>query len=245
LNWLNGLLELAVEAHGGLSRWRELTSITARLSLGGLVLTTTGWEGVFQDVAITIDTRAERAYLAPFTGPDRRGIFTPERVAIETDRGELLHERFDPRLGFNAHTIGVAWGALQVAYFIGCSLWTALTVPFLLTQPGFQTEELEPWAEEGETWRRLRAVFPAGIDTHKPDQVFYFGSDGLLRRHDYDMEFARNIATADYTDEHQVFGGISFPTLRRAVGREPDGTTVPDPAFITVDIEHVSVESVV
>lgn len=57
---LNGLLELAVEAHGGLSRWRELTSITAKLSLGGLVLTTTGWERVLEDVAITIDTRLER-----------------------------------------------------------------------------------------------------------------------------------------------------------------------------------------
>jgi hypothetical protein len=33
--------------------------------------------------------------------------------------------------------------------------------------------------------------------------------------------------------------------LRRDVGREPDGTTVPDTAFVTIDIEHVSVESVV
>lgn len=167
-----------------------------------------------------------------------------DRVAIETDRGELLDERFDPRLGFKGHT-GLAWSALRVAYFIGCCLWTALTVPFLLTQPGFQIEELEPWAEDGETWRRLRAVFPARIGTHNPDQVFYFGPDGLLRRHDYDLELACNIAVADYTDEHQVFGGISFPTLRRAVGREPDGTSVPDPAFVTIDIEHVSVESVV
>ena len=242
---MNGLLEFAVEAHGGLSRWRELTSITARLSLGGSVLATTGWEGVLEDVAITIDTRVERASLAPFTGSDRRGIFMADRVAIETDRGELLHERFDPRLGFKDHSVEVAWDALQAAYFIGCSLWTALTVPFLLTKPGFQIEELEPWAEDGETWRRLRAVFPARIGTHNPDQVFYFGPDGLLRRHDYDLDLACNIAVADYTDEHQVFGGISFPTLRRAVGREPDGTCVPDPALVTIDIEHVSVESVV
>jgi hypothetical protein len=32
-----------------------------------------------------------------------------------------------------------------------------------------------------------------------------------LGKHDYDMELACNIAMADYTDEHQVFGGISFP----------------------------------
>lgn len=242
---MNGLLELAVEAHGGLSRWRELTSITARLSLGGLLLTTTGWEDALEDVAITIDTRVERTCLAPFTAPQCRGLFTPDRVAIETQQGELLHERFDPRFVFQGHTGGVIWDALQVAYFIGCSQWTALTVPFLLTQPGFQTEELEPWAEDGETWRRLRAVFPARTATHSPDQVFYFGPDGLLRRHDYEMEMACNIPTAEYTDEHQVFGGIRFPTLRRAVGRERDGTTLPDPAFVTVDIEHISVEAVV
>lgn len=241
---MNGLLELAVEAHGGLSRWRELTSITAKLSLGGSALTTTGWERVLEDVAITIDTRAERGCLAPFTDPGRRGVFTPDRVAIETERGELLHERFDPRLVFQGRAAEVVWDPLQVAYFIGCSLWTALTVPFLLTQPGFQIEELEPWAEDGETWRRLRAVFPARIRTHNSVQVFYFGPDGLLRRHDYDMELACNIPTAEYTDDHQVLGGISIPTLRRAVGRESDGTSVPDPAFLTIDIEHVSVESV-
>ena len=38
--------------------------------------------------------------------------------------------------------------------------------------------------------------------------------------------------------------GESSP-LRRDVGREPDGTTVPDTAFVTIDIKHVSVESVV
>jgi hypothetical protein len=88
-------------------------------------------------------------------------------------------------------------------------------------------------------------VFPARIGTHNPDQVFYFGRDGLLLRHDYDTELACNIATAHYTDEHQVFGGISFPTLRRAAVREPDGTSMPDPACVTIDIEHASVESLV
>ena len=73
---------------------------------------------MLEDVAITIDTRVERASLAQFTGSDRRGIFMADRVAIETDRGELLHERFDPRLGFKDHSVEVAWDALQVAYFI-------------------------------------------------------------------------------------------------------------------------------
>ncbi len=79
-------------------------------------------------------------------------------------------------------------------------------------------------------WRRLRAVFPARIASHSSDQLFYFGPDGLLRRHDYHMEIVGNTATADYTDDHQVFDGISFPTLRRAVRRAADATSLPEPA---------------
>ena len=83
------------------------------------------------------------------------------------------------------------------------------------------------------------------IASHNPTQVFCFGPDGLLRRHDYTMELVGDVAIADYTDDHQVFGGISFPTLRRAVGRQPDGTTVLEPAFVTIDIAHITVESMV
>jgi CheY-like chemotaxis protein len=39
--------------------------------------------------------------------------------------------------------------------------------------------------------------------------------------------------------------GESRGCCRRTSGGEPDGTTVPDTAFVTIDIEHVSVESVV
>jgi hypothetical protein len=58
------------------------------------------------------------------------------------------------------------------------------------------------------------------------------------------MELVGNTAAADYTDDHQVFDGISFPTLRRAVRRAPDATTLPEPALLTMDIGHVTVESV-
>ena len=43
--------------------------------------------------------------------------------------------------------------------------------------------------------------------------------------------------------DHQLFGGIRFPTLRRAVGRLPDGLTEPEPAFFAVDIADITVAS--
>jgi hypothetical protein len=133
--------------------------------------------------------------------------------------------------------------ALDLAYFTGCALWTSLTVPFLLNETGFVIEELEPWQEDGETWRRLRATFPERIACQNREQVFYFGPDGLLHRHDYNVDSVAGVSAADYTDDHQIFGGISFPTLRRAVRRLPDGLTEPEPAFFAVGIADVTVAS--
>jgi hypothetical protein len=241
---LNELLEFAVEAHGGLERWHRVISITARLSIGGLILANSGWESALDNIGIRLGTRDQYAVLSPLTGTDRRGLFTPDRVAIEANNGQVIDERFDPRTSFARGNFQVTWDALQLTYFTSCALWTFLTVPFVLTQPGFETEELEPWGEDGEMWRRLRAVFPMRIASQSADQLFYFGPDGLLRRHDYRMELVGNTAAADYTDDHQVFDGISFPTLRRAVRRAPDATTLPEPALLTMDITHVTVESV-
>jgi hypothetical protein len=68
-----------------------------------------------------------------------------------------------------------------------------------------------PWAEDGETWRRLSAVFPARVGTHNPDQVFYFGRDGQLLRHDYDTELACNIATRTTPTSTRSLAGSVFP----------------------------------
>jgi hypothetical protein len=54
--------------------------------------------------------------------------------------------------------------------------------------PGFVTEEIEPWRENGETWRRLKATFPATVASHNREQVTHFGPDGLMRRHDYTVD---------------------------------------------------------
>jgi len=68
---MNELLDFAVEAQGGLERWRRVISITARLSIGGLILVNSGWESAPDNIAIRIDTRDQRAVLSPFIGIDR------------------------------------------------------------------------------------------------------------------------------------------------------------------------------
>ncbi|MGH8639021.1 MAG: hypothetical protein ACREUZ_17950, partial [Burkholderiales bacterium] len=86
-----------------------------------------------------------------------------------------------PRDSFADHGLDTPWDRLHLAYFAGYAMWTYLTTPFLFTMDGVSTEELPPWHENGETWRRLKVVFPPDIATHSTVQTFYVGSDGLLR----------------------------------------------------------------
>lgn len=94
------------------------------------------------------------------------------------------------------------WDAPHLAYFSGYAMWTYLTAPFLLNLPGFQTQEIEPWDENGETWRRLKAIFPPNIPSHGREQIFYFDVIG-------------GSSSANYALEPKTFGGIVYPTKRR------------------------------
>lgn len=90
-------------------------------------------------------------------------------------------------------------------------MWTYLTAPFSFTMPGFKTEELTPWEEDGQT-RRLKVTFPDDIATHSKEQTFYVGSDSLIKRHDYNAEVVAGGPAARYPSEYQEFDGIMIPT---------------------------------
>ncbi len=63
------------------------------------------------------------------------------------------------------------WDEPQIAYFVGMATWSCLTEPHLFTHPGVQAHEIEPWRENGQTWRRLAVDFPADIPHHSPRQT--------------------------------------------------------------------------
>jgi hypothetical protein len=92
---------------------------------------------------------------------------------------KVIEELLQPRSSSQGHTLETPWSDLQLAYFAGCAMWTYLNTPFLLVRRGVESEELEPWQEAGETWRRLRVRFPADIATHSTEQTLYFRSAGI------------------------------------------------------------------
>jgi hypothetical protein len=234
------LLGTAMEAHGGLERWSEIGSVRAGASITGAVWHLKGRPDVLKDVIITADTRHERLVM-DFPGQDRRSIFEPKRVVIETEGGDLLEARDDPIAHFAGQTAETRWDDVDVAYFSGEALWTYLMTPFLFSEPGFSVnEEPEPWSEDEEQWRRLRVAFPEGIASHTREQLFYFGPDGLLRRHDYAVDILGGTTGANYALENRQVDGIVVPTRRRVYGYEGNHEVVREPVLVAIDIGEIA-----
>jgi hypothetical protein len=113
-------------------------------------------------------------------------------------------------------------------------MWTYLNLPFLPARPGVVSEEGAPWQENGETWRRLQIRFPADIATHSANQTLYIDREGLLKRHDYDVDISGGTPAAHYFGEYQEAGGIMFPTKHDIFPRQPDNT--PNRELLVVSI---------
>ena len=114
---LSSLAQLAIDAAGGLDRWRQFETISARLAVGGVLWPLKHQQGVLDDVRVRVDQRKEWASHRPFGAPDLRTSFQPHRVAIETTEGKTVEELLQPRDSFKGHSVDTPWSRLKLAYF--------------------------------------------------------------------------------------------------------------------------------
>lgn len=236
---MSDLLELAVRAHGGLERWRQLHTLSAHVSLAGGVWPLKGWPDVFANVRVSLDPHRQHVEYSPFLQAGRHSVYEPSRTAFVTDDGEIIEQRQSPRKSFEGHALTTPWDAQNLIYFTGYAMWTYLTTPFLLMHPGFVPEEIEPWDEAGETWRRLKVSFPFNIESHSTQQTFYFDTSGILKRHDYSVDVMGGTSSANYATEPKVFGGILFPTKRRVYAAGPDNKPLRDRVSVAIDLHSI------
>jgi hypothetical protein len=237
---MSELLETVIAAHGGLERWNQLDNVSARLIQGGALWALKGQAGVLDDVVVTAGLHEERVSHRPFGGAGRHSSFTPQRVAIGSDDGTVLEALDRPRDSFAGHTFETPWTTLQLAYFVGTAMWTYLTQPFTFTLPGFQTSELEPWGEAGQQWRRLRVVWPGRLATHSTEQTLYFTDDGLLARHDYDVDISGGTSAAHNVSDYVEVAGIKLPAKHRIFPRTPDGQSLAEPLVVSIDLSEIA-----
>jgi hypothetical protein len=69
---MTDLLDLAVQAHGGMERWRQLSSIRIAASITGAIWFVKGQGDALKDVVLTVDTTTERVTKTSRTGTGAR-----------------------------------------------------------------------------------------------------------------------------------------------------------------------------
>jgi len=233
---MSELLQLALQAHGGLDRWRQLQALDLRLSMSGALYKLKGFPEGLPDTMVRLDPFHPAVTIRPYLIENARGHFTPNRVWIEEADGQIVDQRYSPRDSFDGHVLKTPWDQLQRLYFSGYALWNYLTLPFVLASPGFESHEIEPHRENGHVWRRLRVTFPPDIPTHGPEQILYFDQAGQLQRLDYAIDIV-GATVAHYCYDHATVSGLVFPTLHRVVRRSSSGPQLSGPTGVLLQIQ--------
>jgi len=233
------LLDDVIEAHGGLTRWGQLETIHAHVAQGGVFWALKGHQEDVDDYFVTVELHEQVVSHQPFGGADLHSRFTPERVGIEKSDHSEVETLESPRGSFDGLGLEAQWTNLQLAYFVGVSMWTYLTKPFAYALPGFQVDEIEPWLGNGEKWRRLRVTWPDKPIGHSKVQTLYVGDDNLLRRHDYEVDIADSAKGAHFMTGYEEVAGIMLPMSHLIVGRDDKDVALPDPVYVSIDLDSV------
>ncbi|RKR92304.1 hypothetical protein BDK92_6742 [Micromonospora pisi] len=233
---MDALLEHVLKANGGLDHWKSLSTLNARITYGGPF-----WE--FKGHADFVGTETVEAslqnehirHVQESTG--RTTVFdrAANRVTVSDADGRVIETLDDPRRTFAGYTPETQWSLAQIAYFRSYATWHYLVEPYIFSWPGVEAYEVEPWTENGETWRGLSVTFPDSIDTHNKTQLYYFDPAGHLRRMDYQPDVNGSTPVAHYIRAQESVGGIVVPTERHILTRTEDRT--PDLSWIPITLE--------
>jgi hypothetical protein len=236
---MDDLLALAIDAHGGMKRWERISRFRATLSITGAIWDLQGKPGLLTDVVLEGETHDQRIRITPFPATGRYATWEPEHQTIETDRGLILTERRNPSPSIAGPDQESPWDDLQVASFAGQAIWNALAAPFLFARPDFVVQEIDPWSNGIQVWRRLFVTYPDNVVAYCRQQMFYFDDDGSLRQIDYVIDILGGVPAVQYPSDYREFDGIMVPTRRRAHVRSSDGSPLLRSTSFAIDVTRV------
>lgn len=229
------LLEEALDAHGGYDRWRKFNGVSSTIITSGLLWDIKSANLIRTPRRATTEFRRQWTRVTPFGDPDSTLDWTPEHVEITSGSGEIISQRDNGRDAFD-RSYSAPWDPLNLAYFNGYAMWTYHAAPLVFAEPGYEAREIDPIAHDGEMLRGLSIRFPEGVHSHAREQQFYFGSDGLLRRHDYEVEVWADTPAAHFLSDYVDVGGLKFPCRRRVFHRRPDGNPDWNVNLVSIDL---------
>lgn len=221
------LLDEAIAAHGGRERWQATDEIRVHARSGGFALKSKLTHRPFRSYDLTVSTTSRRAMIEPYPRTGSRGVFEDGGVRIESDSGEVLEERPDPRPLFPGGRRLLWWDRLDALYFAGYALWNYFNLPFLLASDGIGLRE------QGRT---INATFPQGFPTHSREQAFHLDERGLIVQHDYTAEpFGKWAKAAHVSLEFGELEGLTLATKRRVTPRAGSGRPRPFPVLVSLE----------
>jgi hypothetical protein len=239
----DGLLELALRAVGGKALFDQARQIAVTLHGSGTAIRSKRFGWIPGEIEVRCSTDKQRTTISPLPKEGQRGVFTGSEVRIESaEDGTVLSSRTDPRSKFPGGRRLLWWDDLDFLYFSGYAMWGYLLAPYSFFWKGVEAREIEPWQQDGETWRRLAVTYPAGSHVHCREQIYYYDAEGRLRRNDYTAEVFGGFArSAHMCDEYKTFDGLTLPTRRRVYGRRRNNKPRPRPTLVSMDIHSASV----
>jgi hypothetical protein len=234
------LAEEAISAHGGIAAWEGAEEVAVRISSGGFAFASKFQGHAVRGVDVRVATTGQHVVFEPYPAEGQRGVLDHDgSVRVETAAGGVARARESPRAAFGDLRHQLWWDRLDILYFGTYAMWTYVSAPFVFLRDGYGLRELEPWEEQGERWRRLAVTFPAGVQTHSREQIFYLDSSGLIRRHDYTAEpFGNWAKAAHYCFEHRKFGGLLLPTRRLVYPRRRDNIPRAHPRLVWIEVSE-------
>jgi hypothetical protein len=241
---MTDLVDFVLTKHGGAVPWERAAAISATVHIYGAFWPYKGQPDLLAVETVTADLRRQRISMSPF-GEGRTLHFdaVEDLVTITDADGRAIDRLTKPRASMAGYQEETQWSPTQIGYFISYATWIYLVEPLLFTLPGVETREIEPWEEDGETWRRLEVTFPETIASHSKVQTYYFDSKtGLQRRMDYDVEVNGWANVAHYTSEHKAFDGLIVPTRRRVLRRNEENIADHSFAAILLDVDGVRLQ---
>lgn len=235
------LIELAIRARGGRKIWSDATTISATVHVYGSFWEAKGHGDLLGVERVVGDVKTQRISMTPFgAGNTLHFDAGLDLVTITDAKGEEINRLEQPRAAMKGFGMETPWTPTQMGYFISYATWTYLLGPHLFTLPGVEAREIEPWSEDGETWRRLEATFPDSIATHNRKVIYYFdAANGLERRMDYDAEVNGFSEVAHYVSEYVDYDGLNVPTRRRVLHRDSNNMGIHAHSDISLDVSDV------
>lgn len=238
------VIQNAVQAHGGLERFKGIQAIDVVVERSGLLWLRKGYsERALVTATVQIDPpKVTYTNLAgDKEDPLVNFIWTPDRAWKERPDGTVIESRENARASFEGQTWDSPWDQMHLLHFAGQALWNYMCAPFYFTWPGFQVRDLgiEKF-DEGQEWNIVEVTFPDDVPTHSKVQKFYFDQRGLLRRLDYNSEFTKAGFAAHFCFDHRKVDGLVWPMLRQAV-RLPQGIVDGGPTAVMLVFHEIKV----